>query len=172
MSVRSLTSPCSDAVFRARDCSSHPSDSSFGLSSVAKNCSRQFCRTKGFSPNPHYPPFPYKWVTPIHKEMAESEGFEPSIRFPVYTLSRGAPSATRPALRISVCLAHEHLCLRNHGARARYFGRPALSPLGSLRSCKIAPGDFVLRAPCPKPFGLASLVQNRSRRFCTAGSLP
>src|SRR5215217_3494869 len=30
--------------------------------------------------------------------MAEGEGFEPSIRFPVYTLSRRAPSATRPPL--------------------------------------------------------------------------
>ncbi len=31
--------------------------------------------------------------------MAEKEGFEPSIEFPLYTLSRGAPSATRPFLR-------------------------------------------------------------------------
>ena len=30
--------------------------------------------------------------------MAEGEGFEPSIRFPVYTLSRRAPSTTRPPL--------------------------------------------------------------------------
>lgn len=34
----------------------------------------------------------------IRKKMAESEGFEPSIELPLYTLSRGAPSATRPAL--------------------------------------------------------------------------
>src|SRR5512144_449401 len=33
------------------------------------------------------------------KRMAEREGFEPSIRFPVYTLSKRAPSATRPSLR-------------------------------------------------------------------------
>src|SRR5215475_4054437 len=33
------------------------------------------------------------------KVMAEREGFEPSIRFPVYTLSKRAPSATRPSLR-------------------------------------------------------------------------
>jgi hypothetical protein len=32
-------------------------------------------------------------------EVAEGEGFEPSIRFPVYTLSRRAPSTTRPPLR-------------------------------------------------------------------------
>ena len=33
--------------------------------------------------------------------MAEREGFEPSRRFPAYTLSRRAPSTTRPPLRIS-----------------------------------------------------------------------
>src|SRR5690606_39524045 len=32
-------------------------------------------------------------------QMAEREGFEPSRRFPAYTLSRRAPSTTRPPLR-------------------------------------------------------------------------
>jgi hypothetical protein len=31
--------------------------------------------------------------------LAEGAGFEPAIRFPVYTLSRRAPSAARPPLR-------------------------------------------------------------------------
>src|SRR5690606_12813696 len=31
--------------------------------------------------------------------MADSEGFEPSRRFPAYTLSRRAPSTTRPTVR-------------------------------------------------------------------------
>ena len=31
--------------------------------------------------------------------MAEREGFEPPIGFPLYTLSRRAPSTTRPSLR-------------------------------------------------------------------------
>src|SRR5271157_5060907 len=31
--------------------------------------------------------------------LAEGVGFEPTIRFPVYTLSRRAPSTTRPPLR-------------------------------------------------------------------------
>src|SRR5690606_15019784 len=31
--------------------------------------------------------------------VAEGGGFEPPIRFPVYTLSRRAPSTTRPPLR-------------------------------------------------------------------------
>ena len=34
--------------------------------------------------------------------MAEKEGFEPSIQFPIYTLSRGTPSATRPLLRANI----------------------------------------------------------------------
>ena len=33
------------------------------------------------------------------KKLAEREGFEPSIEFPLYTLSKRAPSATRPSLR-------------------------------------------------------------------------
>ena len=35
-----------------------------------------------------------------NKIMAESEGFEPSIGINLYTLSRRAPSAARPALQI------------------------------------------------------------------------
>ena len=36
--------------------------------------------------------------------MAERKGFEPSKRFPVYSLSRGAPSTTRPPLHLRFCL--------------------------------------------------------------------
>ncbi len=36
---------------------------------------------------------------PGNQEMAEREGFEPPIPVKVYTLSRRAPSATRPSLR-------------------------------------------------------------------------
>ncbi len=35
------------------------------------------------------------------KLMAEREGFEPSIWFPIYTRSRRAPSTTRPPLQKS-----------------------------------------------------------------------
>ena len=31
--------------------------------------------------------------------MAEREGFEPSLEFPLNTLSKRAPSTTRPSLR-------------------------------------------------------------------------
>lgn len=37
--------------------------------------------------------------------MAEKKGFEPSIPFPVYSLSRGAPSTTRPPLRCRLTMA-------------------------------------------------------------------
>ena len=33
------------------------------------------------------------------RNMAEREGFEPSVEFPLHTLSKRAPSATRPSLR-------------------------------------------------------------------------
>ena len=37
--------------------------------------------------------------------MAERKGFEPSMRFPPYSLSRGAPSAARPPLRQTVSIS-------------------------------------------------------------------
>ena len=40
-----------------------------------------------------------------YPDLAEREGFEPSIRFTVYTLSRRAPSTTRPSLRKGRILA-------------------------------------------------------------------
>jgi hypothetical protein len=39
------------------------------------------------------------------KVVAEGAGFEPAIPFPVYTLSRRAPSTTRPPLRIPLVRA-------------------------------------------------------------------
>ena len=35
----------------------------------------------------------------IDSTVAEREGFEPSIEFPLYTLSKRAPSTTRPSLQ-------------------------------------------------------------------------
>ena len=35
--------------------------------------------------------------------VAERQGFEPWIEFPLYTLSKRAPSATRPSLRLGTC---------------------------------------------------------------------
>src|SRR5690606_11031166 len=47
--------------------------------------------------------------------LAERKGFEPLRRFPVYTLSRRAPSTTRPPLRVA------HVCWKRqkHTPRGR-----------------------------------------------------
>ncbi len=43
--------------------------------------------------------------------MAERQGFEPWIEFPLYTLSKRAPSTTRPSLRIAARpLSEPHSC--------------------------------------------------------------
>ena len=36
-----------------------------------------------------------------HRGMAEREGFEPTVEFPLHTLSKRAPSTTRTSLRLS-----------------------------------------------------------------------
>jgi hypothetical protein len=49
----------------------------------------------------------HKWRDRPHRNyraadgLAERQGFEPWIEFPLYTLSKRAPSATRPSLRIT-----------------------------------------------------------------------
>src|SRR5690349_23762912 len=97
-------------------------------------------------PQPTSKLFPYTTLFRSHrfkKLLAETEGFEPSIRFPVYTLSRRASSTTRASLQRSeehtselqsrrdlVCrlllekkkpgcsLAHNHSSLVNESANA------------------------------------------------------
>ena len=38
------------------------------------------------------------WLTKINYYKTEREGFEPSIKFPLYSISSAAPSTTRPPL--------------------------------------------------------------------------
>ena len=67
--------------------------------------------------------------------LAEREGFEPSIRLTVYTLSRRAPSTTRTPLQYSYCLssidasyssdASEHAACSLLGASSASPFRPA-----------------------------------------------
>jgi hypothetical protein len=83
-------------------------------------------------------------------ELAEREGFEPSIRLLTrYSLSRGAPSASRASLRN---LTAKQKC--NNRRRQRLVDRsgyvriipdahPSLRSGPALRPSKIAPGDFV-----------------------------
>ncbi len=59
-----------------------------------------YCRDQGFR-TPQIS-MPFKMLGGNHSamcEMAETKGFEPSRRFLAYSLSRGAPSTTRPRLR-------------------------------------------------------------------------
>src|SRR5450759_3291130 len=49
--------------------------------------------------------------------LAEREGFEPSIEFPLYTLSKRAPSTARPSLRGVSCLVYH--AVRFHSPRTR-----------------------------------------------------
>ena len=49
-------------------------------------------KQRGYSRN-------YGLVCNLGKQMAETKGFEPSNESPRYSLSRGAPSTTRPRLR-------------------------------------------------------------------------
>jgi hypothetical protein len=68
--------------------------------------------------------------------LAEGAGFEPAIRLPVYTLSRRAPSTTRPPLR----------SMRRPGAR---LGGPGVGNLlNGRRRCK--PRGLRRRMPLPR----------------------
>jgi len=52
----------------------------------------RWCRASG-------PPGIVERISALEAALAEGAGFEPAIRFPAYTLSRRAPSATRPPLQ-------------------------------------------------------------------------
>src|SRR5271170_336516 len=54
--------------------------------------------------------------------MAEGAGFEPAIRFPVYTLSRRAPSTARPPLRLALRLRRAKARRIAPGARPTQAG--------------------------------------------------
>ena len=78
--------------------------------------------------------------------MAESEGFEPSMEFPPYTLSRGAPSATRPTLQF---------CLYSRSRNLLYIrvnGSPCYAGVRVIRDC--VPHPFGAGSQC-SPFKLA-----------------
>jgi hypothetical protein len=62
----------------------------------------------------------------LRGSLAEGVGFEPTIRFPVYTLSKRAPSATRPPLRSLLGHSDGRLHLSHNVRRAALWG--VLSP--------------------------------------------
>src|SRR5262245_54440737 len=72
------------------------------------------------------------------KPLAEGVGFEPTIRFPVYTLSKRAPSATRPSLRKSKSPRPAHYSRDapsyNHNVRTNTL-------ISRIVARRMAPGD-------------------------------
>ena len=88
--------------------------------------------------------------------MAEREGFEPSIGFTLYALSRGAPSATRPPLQNS---------FTGFGARVtrRYAPRPAGRRRSSGAPCAgFASSGSATRPPLQNSFaGFGARVTRR-----------
>lgn len=61
--------------------------------------------------------------------LAETEGFEPSRRFPAYSLSRGAPSTTRPRLRAPT------IAVKHRGGNTKRLGLALTGPVGWSALC-------------------------------------
>ena len=76
--------------------------------------------------------------------LAERKGFEPSIPLPVYTLSRGAPSTTRPPPRTALAV-NERPSYRDF---ARAQGERPIAPLeGRLRTGQVRTPEMPDRNP-------------------------
>ena len=58
-----------------------------------------WCPDQGFRTPQTTVPFKFLGLSGEKRAVADRAGFEPAIRFPVYTLSRRAPSTTRPPVR-------------------------------------------------------------------------
>jgi hypothetical protein len=92
----------------------------------------------------------------LYIKLAEREGFEPSMGINPYSLSRGAPSATRPPLQGTHFNCFYYAPSSDNGRD--YYGLPALRPSGQRRFAplfKIAPGDFVEPSMGINPYSLS-----------------
>src|SRR5262249_28106044 len=79
--------------------------------------------------------------------LAEGVGFEPTIRFPVYTLSKRAPEATRPSLRRAATVQSARTIVaggevatrsrRVHTAASRLVHQPHRAGLADVVSAKL-----------------------------------
>ena len=130
------------------------------------------------------------------RKLADREGFEPSIRFPVYTRSRRAPSTTRPPVLASPdvgttrsarrsssryrqrcqavvsCLCHPRPGCRRCRRRDRR-GRRAVRPEGHWqgKACRQRPDPRVLRLPAG-PALPAQRWRKFGLRFSTKAVMP
>jgi hypothetical protein len=89
--ARTVAPPQSTELWRKRPAENNLSLAQLHLPCRAKRGKRRVPRA--FAPASAAPESDLGYV------LAERVGFEPTIRFPVYTLSKRAPSATRPPLR-------------------------------------------------------------------------
>ena len=87
-------------------------------------------------------------------QVAEGVGFEPTIRLPVYTLSKRAPSATRPSLRVLAGGPNIDAALRaqagqSAGRRWPSRGRGPEAVATPQWACNVAPVRH-WRSPAPR----------------------
>ncbi len=80
--------------------------------------------------------------------VAEREGFEPSMGSPPYTLSRGAPSASRPSLQKSLFRVRKNTDPTRRG-KAKNALRPRNHPAGCCPRCALS--ESVRRSPHDEP---------------------
>ncbi len=108
--------------------------------------------------------------------MAETKGFEPSRRFPAYSLSRGAPSTTRPRLRWRVypCMSPGYKAifpgLRYFLSGLIYLHRRRVSPWVKPDNERAATGKLAI----PKGFKAYSCIflnfHNHKKRYFARSS--
>ncbi len=88
--------------------------------------------------------------------MAEREGFEPSVEFPLHTLSKRAPSTTRTSLRSS------GMGILAHVPRAMCDGATCLTC--DVRTCRVRTCDVrAVVSMAGKPVARKHVV----RKLCT-----
>src|SRR6516162_7273434 len=100
-------------------------------------------------------------MTLSFRAMAEREGFEPSIEFPLYTLSKRAPSTTRPSLRLGKSARLLFRITRSSRALKYLLVPTSLVSRRSFLACTAAAGAIACGPrKAPRFFGLC-LVANR-----------
>ena len=104
--------------------------------------------------------------------MAEREGFEPSIRFPVYTRSRRAPSTTRPPLH----MRRDRLSGKDDAAHLVDLA-PDAKPSFTLPSCEAADATVPASSArgergCRSARGGHLPVPRRARSMCSQPRIP
>src|SRR3954449_2738035 len=102
--------------------------------------------------------------------MAEREGFEPPVEFPLHTLSRRAPSTTRPSLRALQIVCYTQTALREQH-RTSILSNRELYVLQALSSF----ANSFTSSPAGSALALDTAVPAHSERYsgfpCSAAVL-